>query len=108
MVLAFDVVGRGADTGAEGGGAAFSDTDMAPKGSKGSKGSEGGMLGRALEKRDRPVLGGARKEFSMVGDLFGFGGLMYSYWNYRFRGDCPVSPVCRLAGSNETGPQKTV
>lgn len=35
---------------------------------KGSKGSMGGSSGRAFEKRDRPVLGGARDDgFSMMG-----------------------------------------
>lgn len=36
--------------------------------SKGSNGSRGGREGRALEKRDRPVLGGSREDVpSMMG-----------------------------------------
>lgn len=63
--------------------------------SKGSNGSRGGREGRALEKRDRPVLGGSREDDpSMIGEPpFGFRALIYR--------DCGgmsvhAHPVCRL------------
>lgn len=47
--------------------------------SKGSNGWSGGREGRALEKRDRPVLGGSREDDpSMMGEApFGFRALIY-------------------------------
>lgn len=71
--------------------------------SKGSNGSRGGREGSALEKRDRPVLGGSREEDpSMMGKSpFGFRALIYRDWDGI---SVRAPPVCR----SRRGPQRDV